>query len=54
MQANNDTVGLYYTYCVIIRKLFFYKMVNHENDPAYEDYDHPDEEGYSEYLRLKM
>jgi len=49
MEANNDTVGLYYTYSVIIRRLFFYTMVTDEHDPAFE-YDPSDGKGYN----LKM
>jgi hypothetical protein len=42
MQTNNDTVGLYYTYCVIIRKLFLYTLVTDENNPAFDGYVPPD------------
>lgn len=59
MQTNNDTVGLYYTYCVIIRKLFLYTLITDENDPAFDGYVPPDygvdSGGYSDDTRrLKM
>ena len=57
MQTNNDTVGLYYTYCVIIRKLFLYTLVTDENNPAFDGYVPPDYDvsgESSENRRLKI
>jgi len=51
MEANNDTVGLYYTYAVIIRRLFFYQMVTDENGPAFE-YVPSDDDSYPKNLKM--
>lgn len=33
LELEGDSVGLFYVYCVIIRKLFFYRLVTIEDEP---------------------